>query len=315
MEIKMKINLAKIKKTLFEDKIQKKIIYSFGLEPRIYSKPEDFTNALIQSLAQISVQTPLNQQFNNNEVFKAAVRSIGSNSRSWAVFKNNEKKIKDILCDYNPVLANKKIDNNQFIQDKISALLPGITTKNDTKAIIRWTRLLSENDNFYSYIKKTGNNIQERSLENRLQQGLQRGELLLCLVLCLNTLGFNNCSTNVFPATTVALKNNLPGMGFALTSEFMRNMKWDGFKPDRHIMRLFDLWIPKKDEQIFKRAEELKKMLGIRGKNFDKFLYYALLGISLSPNDEALSIIDNHVWLLGAYVEKKGKESKETYVT
>lgn len=32
----------------------------------------------------------------------------------------------------------------------------------------------------------------------------------------------------------------LPGLQFALGSEFFRNLGWNGFKPDRHVIRLLN---------------------------------------------------------------------------
>jgi hypothetical protein len=50
-------------------------------------------------------------------------------------------------------------------------------------------------------------------------------------------------------------------------------------------------------------------------KDLSTYLTYSLMGISSSPPGVTFSYVDNLVWLLGAYVEKKGRESNHTYLT
>jgi hypothetical protein len=45
-----------------------------------------------------------------------------------------------------------------------------------------------------------------------------------------------------------------------------------------------------------------------------KYLKYSLIGIEATPRGVPHSFTDNLVWLLGAYLERKGKESDTSYV-
>ena len=100
-----------------------------------------------------------------------------------------------------------------------------------------------------------------------------------------------------------------PGMAPTLASEFLRNLGWDGFKPDRHIQRLFTLWFPDDGREVADRVDHLCDRIGRRDKATRQFAQYALIGIRRSPEGTPLSKVDNLVWALGAYVEKKGAES------
>jgi hypothetical protein len=104
-------------------------------------------------------------------------------------------------------------------------------------------------------------------------------------------------------------------MGYVLTSEFLRNLHWNGFKPDRHIKRLIDRWFPGGGATVQDRVTRLHSLVGRRRKDLETYLTYSLVGISASPPGIPLSQVDNLVWLLGAYVEKKGRESSRNYLT
>jgi hypothetical protein len=102
-------------------------------------------------------------------------------------------------------------------------------------------------------------------------------------------------------------------MRFALDSEFFRNMGWNGFKPDRHVIRLLDRWAHPLVQQQSSRVNELTPLIGRNTKEFRELLRYSLAGIEITRGDN-YSRADNLIWLLGAYVEKKGKESNTRYV-
>jgi hypothetical protein len=103
-------------------------------------------------------------------------------------------------------------------------------------------------------------------------------------------------------------------MGYALASEFLRNLGWTGFKPDRHVKRLFDNWLPNGTVEVEKEAQDLAQLIGHKDKDLYTYLAYSRLGVRVSPPSVPLSHVDNLVWLLGAYVEKKGKESDHVYL-
>ena len=86
-----------------------------------------------------------------------------------------------------------------------------------------------------------------------------------------------------------------------------------GFKPDRHIKRLFSLWFPDVIEASTTRAQELAKMIHSSSKGIREFFTFSIVGMAVTPTGHSFSEVDNLVWALGAYVEKKGKESTTRY--
>ena len=103
-------------------------------------------------------------------------------------------------------------------------------------------------------------------------------------------------------------------MGYVLGSEFFRNLHWNAFKPDRHVQRLFDRWFPGAAASVQPEVQDLQNLLGRRTAPLSTYLTYSLIGLGATPPGVPASFTDNLVWLLGAYVEKKGKESDEAYV-
>jgi thermostable 8-oxoguanine DNA glycosylase len=106
-----------------------------------------------------------------------------------------------------------------------------------------------------------------------------------------------------------------PGVGFALGAEFLRNVGWNGFKPDRHIKRLLQHWT-KGQIDVQPQLNHLITLIDSSGAELKENLSCLLTGISIATNDykNKLSHLDNLIWLLGAYVEKKNKETDLPYV-
>ena len=105
-----------------------------------------------------------------------------------------------------------------------------------------------------------------------------------------------------------------PGMGMVLASEFLRNLHWEGFKPDRHINRLLGRWFPEVVRKKSGRADFLaREILYCGSQDVITGLNYSLVGVAVTPKGCNFTKADNLVWALGAYVEKKNKESDEVY--
>ena len=86
-------------------------------------------------------------------------------------------------------------------------------------------------------------------------------------------------------------------------------------KPDRHIQRLFNRWFPDGgDAEVQAAVQLLQELLGRRTKDLSTYLKYSLIGIGATPEGIPHSVADNLVWLLGAYLEKKGKVSDAVYI-
>ncbi len=104
----------------------------------------------------------------------------------------------------------------------------------------------------------------------------------------------------------------LCGMRFALGSEFFRNLGWNGFKPDRHVIRLLDAWVPDIVAQQADTAQSLAQIAGRNTNELRTMMQYSLAGIAISST-ENYSRTDNLIWLLGAYAETKRRTDRDGF--
>lgn len=311
----MKLDLELIKQRLFSDsRAQREILQDYG----ITVQPPDadaMAAALVAQLEQLPVDDPLAQNPNNADVFRAAVMALGSNSRAWVTFLKAEPKLSDLLGGYDPAYTHYAFEAGDLGIDDLKTCLPGQSSSADAVAIRRWSRLLTEVGDYYGYVRDLGSFFRGRAQE-RFGASLPDSELFLCIAGYLGDPPVSypeiwHLDAAYLPDPTY---RKLPGMRYILASEFLRNLRWEGFKPDRHIQRLFGRWYPQGVAQVRPEVERLQWLIGRKSKSLSEYLTYSLVGISLSPLGATLSEVDNLVWLLGAYVEKKGKESDRTYL-
>jgi hypothetical protein len=196
---------------------------------------------------------------------------------------NNERQIEQLLSSFRV----REVERHPPNCLDLARLLPGITATADARAILNWARLLSKSPDYYAaVIVAEANEIQSPSQ--------------------LRFLGV------VARFTDPAHPHKWPGMGFALGSEFLRNLRWNGFKPDRHIKRLLARWT-KGEIDIQSAMDQLLGVIGRKDRALLDNLQWSLTGMEISPDDH-FSRLDNLIWLLGAYVERKGRESNFNYV-
>lgn len=104
----MKIDVAFIKQRLFANgAVRAKIVRDYGLNPEPASADE-LAAALLAQFEQSPAQRPLEQSFSNRCVFRAAVKALGSNSRPWATFLKNERRLASLLGDYDPGYTHQR---------------------------------------------------------------------------------------------------------------------------------------------------------------------------------------------------------------
>jgi hypothetical protein len=248
-------------------------------------------------------------------VFRAAVWALGSNNRAWATFLRNESQLAQLLGGYDPTHAHIAAQQGALTAEALKHYLPGQTAGGDANAILSWAKLLTESEDYYGFLCNLGRAFHRLAKDRN--NSLQDNELLLCVAGYLGRPPSTwegekylvSADHRVLPT-----RRKTPGMGYALASEFLRNLGWTGFKPDRHIKRLFDAWFPNGTEAVNERARYLARLIGYNDKDLWTYLAYSLLGARMAPPDIPLSHVDNLVWLLGAYVEKKGRESAHVYV-
>lgn len=276
----MRVDVQLIKQRLF-DGVRERIARDYGFS--VPATADELSQQVLRSLDQQTCENPLTQQFDNDAVFRAAVRALGSNSRKWATFLNNERQIEQLLSSFRV----REVERHPPNCLDLARLLPGITATADARAILNWARLLSEKRDYYSTVIVAG--------ANRIQLPPQ--------------LRFLGVITHF---TDPAHPHKWPGMGFALGSEFLRNLRWNGFKPDRHIKRLLARWT-KGEIDIQSAMDQLLGVIGRKDRALLDNLQWSLTGMEISPDDH-FSRLDNLIWLLGAYVERKGRESNFNYV-
>ena len=306
------IDLNKVIEACFSNGgIRKRICDDYGIEDS--GTPQDLASKLVKSFDQAPPEGhSWEDRLENRRVFRAAVLAIASNSRKWATFLKHKGRLRDILSGYDPASVREKLCSGQWVERDmmerdIRACLPGQTGGNDCKAILRWAELLGDSPPYYDSL------IELRRRIAALPQ-VKDNE---AVPLVAGVLGIGSRRINERWPPPGSLETwKAPGMGFVLACEFLRNLHWDTFKPDRHIQRLLGRWFPARAASLEERANQLaREVLGSRSKALIRPLQFSLLGMQVSPADRQINAVDNLVWLLGAHVEKRGRESQTNYVT
>lgn len=185
--------------------------------------------------------------------------------------------------------------NSSKLENELAACLPGLTSGSDARAVLAWARLLNDSPDW-------GERLEALRLDLREQAGdLANDDLDLPMV-----------------AVSIADSRSdmkAPGMGAVLAAEFLRNLHWPGYKPDRHVIRLVRRWASEVVAAQQPRVEALMKALGRRSKDVRAFLEVSLAALRLTPPGTDPSQADNLIWALGAMVEKKGAETNTRYLT
>lgn len=305
----MLINTALIRNRLFDDlTLRTRIARDYGLEGE-YHDADAFMHAIVFKGDAGPIDNPLAQNLSNADVFRGAVRAIGSNMRNWVHFLQCEERLAQLLDNYNPHTSLTRMRDGDLTVDAIRDCLPGFTRSTDAQAIWEWTHLLGREQNYYDVIKIIGKTICQNCNWDPTNP-----RLLLCIVAYLNYMPHRGLWEQIDRQGI-----ETPGMGYPLASEFMRNLHWSGFKPDTHIMRLFDRWFPDGRgqtvrDQVKDEVDSLCGLFGRRNKELKSKLTYSLIGIFATPPGESFWYVDSHVWLLGHYVEKKGQETETNYL-
>lgn len=299
------LDIVGMKKALWEsENVRGKISkdYDFSLEARDY---EHFSSLLIGALKQ-EVKA-VDREVGNQEVFEAAVKALGSNSRPWSTFIAKENELRERLENYDPVQVAKK--EPAALNEALKPYFPGQSRSNDIQAVIMWAKKLAAFDSFYSdVILKVANTLRDRYHETVKDEALTDEDLLICI-----------CGFFASPSQKLLREYGLDynptdvkfnGMGYVLASEFMRNLGWNGFKPDRHIKRLLAYWF--ESDAVINQQKRIRfgELLGSNNKDLREFIHFSLLGQQVSPRGMRFSEVDNLVWATGAYLIKKGKETE-----
>lgn len=293
----MRLNEQAIAEKLFADDVRERIRRDYALEANA-GTARDFVDQIVDGFNQHP--TDVFASRSNAEVFRAAVWALGSNSRSWATFLRNRDKLSDALFGMDPVQAR------DVEIETLSMLLPGQTSTGDAKAIHAWANLLADfernGESYYDAVISLANTIKNHASGRGVD--LPDEQLMLCVV--------GHLIDEPPKQWSGQTPGKLRGMRFALGSEFFRNLGWNGFKPDRHVIRLLDGWAGPLVEQQAATATELAQLAGRDSREVREIMRYSLAGIALSPSTN-YSRTDNLIWLLGAYVETKRRTDRHGF--
>lgn len=312
----MKILVDVISEKLFNDiKVREKILRDYGITEYPESS-EKFIQCITSHLDQVSEINPLEHQYSNDDVFRAAVRALGSNSRKWTTFLQSEDRLKNMLGNYSASYTNEALKSGRLSEKEIKACLPGQTSGKDAKAICSWAAMLDREDSSYGIIRNIADDIRDYSLK-KYNRPISDSRLPLVTVAVLSGDRIRRTPEFIKAHREKFLngQKKLPGMGYILASEFLRNLHWTAFKPDRHIKRLFDRWCGDLINRYEDELAQLMNLFGTQNRTLKEYFSYSILGIELCPEGVPITFVDNIVWLLAAYVERKGRESSTPYIS
>ena len=152
------IDLDKVIERCFSElEIRKRICKHFEIKDS--GTAQDLASKLVKTIGQIPPAGHCwEDHIENRCVFRAAVRAIGSNNRNWATFLKHERRLKEILFGYDPAAVRERLRSDRSIEEDIKKCLPGRTVKNDSKAILRWAKLLGDSPSYYDCLANSVSN-------------------------------------------------------------------------------------------------------------------------------------------------------------
>ncbi len=288
--------IPQIKKFLFSDQeIRDAIISDYNLEKKPTNNANELANSLVASLGQAAKDNPESLTKSNSAVFKAAVLAIASSSTKWSYIQKKKKKIASTLCDFDPQsVQNSPRDE---IQQAIVDLLPGQNQTANANAILAWAKLLSNKSSFYNkVICNTYAEIIDRPSWSKIDPDKHYPMAVLCMA---------GIFANPVNDWAKLKQYKFPGMLVPIACEFLRNLGWDGFKPDRHINRIVALWERELRDQHGEKVDEslchLRDIIDTSSKTTLCPIKSAIYAIYATPKGVSYSETDNLLWAFVSY--------------
>jgi hypothetical protein len=232
------LDLEAIARALTSDPaVRQRLIRDYALSTDLSG--QKLIDALLVEFDQAPAEDPFEEMRSPRAVFRAAVRSLGSNSRNWLHFARREPELAELLHDYDPVAAQKDVGTGGLTAEGLGEFFPGITRRRDAAAVLRWAARLSERD-FGSEARAVAMALDHlHEAEHGAPLPADRAMPTIALLLAdprKSWDGWDLLPAELSSLTTQDIK--LSGMGPTLGTEFFRNLRWSGLKPDRHVMRL-----------------------------------------------------------------------------
>lgn len=297
------LNIERISEKLFESReIRENLCRDYCIEN--IDDPVKMADRLVSSMGQVHLSDSSTECLEDNRtVFRAAALALASNMRQWSRFLSRRRKFESLLEQYDPVAFSCAVDLDDARLRDVADCLGGQTGRADANALAKWAAMLARVTDYFSALNE---------LRRDMETGVDGGEVVPVLAALLGSP--RKRLEKQLPPPSGLKSWKAPGMGMVLASEFLRNLHWAAFKPDRHVNRLLERWFPEVVRRKSERAEILaREILYCGSKDVITGLKYALAGMAVTPKSCDVTKADNLVWALGAYVEKKNRESDEVY--
>jgi hypothetical protein len=293
------IPLEAIRARLFRDAAKAaRIRRDYGLSQELYGM--DLEHALLSSFGQRERDVTASRP-DQKEVFEAAVRALGSNSRTWVAFLRGERAIRKALAGYDPTVAATA--SRDELLGELRSALSGQTAAKDARAMLDWAFLLTKVEDYGDLLRA----LRAYFVERAGGIGLQLSTPDVTALVAASVGSPSPTLAHQFPG--VALK--APGMGPTLASEFLRNLGWSGFKPDRHVRRLLQHWFGSDHPALQAQAQAMARLIGSNRRDLLEFFFFSALGASRSPPGVPINQVDQLVWLFGAVAERKPRSTSK----
>lgn len=299
MHSDLAFDLEAITAALFADaNRRRKIMSAYGCDEAI-SDPAECAAEIVRAMGQDRVV----EAATSDEVFRAAVRAIGSNSRQWTDYLRVERELFGDGAALT-IAAWKDAVDDPVRSDTAGKLAGGWSPSRSVRWINQWAELLSsERRDYFDDLWKTHAAVSFYS--DSSDAPLSGDEVTL--VLAARLAHTNSQFPGAAPIGAKAV-GKAPGMGLAIAMEFLRNLGFQGFKPDRHIKRLLegDSRTSAIIAEMDVRAREIGEMAGSCASDLRGALKVALAGLALTPEGTTPTKTDNLVWL---YASKFGSST------
>lgn len=297
------LDIERISERLFEqERIREKLCRDYCIKD--VGDPVRMADQLVESIGQVRLAPDGLQDLDDDQaVFRAAALALASNMREWSRFLGRRSEFEVLLEQYDPVAFSRAVAADSARVRKVANCLGGQTKRGDACAITKWAAKLAREPEYLDALNE---------LKSAVGAKVHASEVVPVLAAFLGLP--SDRAEQRWPRPPDRESWKAPGMQMTLASEFLRNLHWNGFKPDRHVKRMFVRWFPDVIEATSGRASDLaREILYRRSKDIISGLKISLTGIAVTPTDCCFTKADNLVWALGAYVETKNKESDECY--
>jgi hypothetical protein len=291
--------LDRIRQTLFsEGVIAAKVRKQYRIPEEIFG---DELEQRIFSLLGQEPQDPAQAKWTNNQVFERAVLALGSNSRPWGSFLDTRPQLRTQLNDFDVARVAGWVGEAGLDRcvNQLKPYLRGQTSGSDARGILAIAQILASNPSYHDRLRTAYVFFREQLLGRIIGDPVAAASI--CVALLLGNKQYEPLAAR-FSIT------KLPGMGVTLACEFLRNLGWTTFKPDRHVIEMIQLWYGALEEHDTIEADiaEIRSIFQRISASDLHLLRTALLGARKTPPGTPINQADQLVWLYRSTLGRSG---------